>query len=205
MSWTNKTYTHEVPSSSPVYAFDGETTLDSFYCHFSWGVLNSEESTISTCLLISPFFFLLSFFILCVSYVALFNCAVVFAKRLSLCLRGWICCSLARSNSHLKQDEPLLKLEIGTNPVVEGNTVSEGADVYFECNIKANPWVYRIAWRHDVSRADLEEEKTCMNGFTRHWAEKKLIGKLEAMKSSSFHFLIWNSFLLSHLIKISNV
>jgi hypothetical protein len=48
-------------------------------------------------------------------------------------------------------DEPLMKLEVGTNPVADGNTVSEGADVYFECNIKANPWVYRIAWRHNVS------------------------------------------------------
>ncbi|KAL7017506.1 hypothetical protein ACKWTF_010402 [Chironomus riparius] len=45
--------------------------------------------------------------------------------------------------------EPLIKLELGTNPVVEGNTVGEGADVYFECNIKANPPVYRVAWKHN--------------------------------------------------------
>jgi hypothetical protein len=45
-----------------------------------------------------------------------------------------------------------MKLEVGTNPIVEGNVVSEGADVYFECNIKANPWVYRVAWRHNVSK-----------------------------------------------------
>lgn len=49
-------------------------------------------------------------------------------------------------------DPPLITLEFGTNPVVEGNIVSEGADVYFECNIKANPWVYRVAWRHNVRR-----------------------------------------------------
>lgn len=47
-------------------------------------------------------------------------------------------------------DAPLIKLELGTNPVVEGNTVGEGADVYFECNIKANPPVYRVAWKHNV-------------------------------------------------------
>lgn len=50
-----------------------------------------------------------------------------------------------------RSDPPLITLEFGTNPVVEGNVVSEGADVYFECNIKANPWVYRVAWRHNVS------------------------------------------------------
>ncbi|CAO1439809.1 unnamed protein product [Diamesa tonsa] len=44
---------------------------------------------------------------------------------------------------------PLVKLEFGTNPVTEGNSINEGADVYFECNIKANPWVYRVAWKHN--------------------------------------------------------
>lgn len=50
-----------------------------------------------------------------------------------------------------------MKLEVGTNPIVEGNVVSEGADVYFECNIKANPWVYRVAWRHNVSKESNNE------------------------------------------------
>lgn len=89
VSWTNKTYTHEIPSSSPVSAFDGETTLDSFFLPFQLGCIKHQK-IYDTCLLISPLFLLSS--ILCVSYVALFNCAVVFAKRLSLCLRGWICC-----------------------------------------------------------------------------------------------------------------
>ena len=43
-----------------------------------------------------------------------------------------------------------MKLEFGTNPVTDGNRINEGADVYFECNIKANPWVYRVAWKHNV-------------------------------------------------------
>jgi hypothetical protein len=61
-------------------------------------------------------------------------------------------------------DPPLITLEFGTNPVVEGNIVSEGADVYFECNIKANPWVYRVAWRHNVSKIYL-----CGGGEVRVW------------------------------------
>lgn len=59
-------------------------------------------------------------------------------------------------NSHInlrvQTDPPLITLEFGTNPVVEGNIVSEGADVYFECNIKANPWVYRVAWKQNVRK-----------------------------------------------------
>ena len=54
-----------------------------------------------------------------------------------------------------RKDVPLVKLEFGTNPVVEGNTVGEGADVYFECNIKANPTVYRVAWKHNVTVATI--------------------------------------------------
>lgn len=51
----------------------------------------------------------------------------------------------------IREDVPLVKLEFGTNPVVEANIVGEGADVYFECNIRANPTVYRVAWKHNVS------------------------------------------------------
>ncbi|CRL07921.1 CLUMA_CG020866, isoform A, partial [Clunio marinus] len=51
---------------------------------------------------------------------------------------------------------PLITLEFGTNPVVEGNTVNEGADVYFECNIKANPSVYRVGWRHNDNDNELQ-------------------------------------------------
>lgn len=45
-------------------------------------------------------------------------------------------------------DVPVVNLEFGTN----WNTTSlrEGADVYFECNIKSNPWVYRVSWLHNV-------------------------------------------------------
>lgn len=47
-------------------------------------------------------------------------------------------------------DIPNVKLEIGTYQPNPAAGIREGADVYFECNIKANPTAYRVAWKHNV-------------------------------------------------------
>lgn len=49
-------------------------------------------------------------------------------------------------------DIPVIKLEFGTNQQNHQNGIREGADVYFECNIKSNPWVYKVSWKHNVSK-----------------------------------------------------
>ncbi|KAL7738116.1 hypothetical protein ACLKA6_006462 [Drosophila palustris] len=42
---------------------------------------------------------------------------------------------------------PVVSLELGTNSL--NATLREGVDVFFECNIKSNPWIYKVSWRHN--------------------------------------------------------
>lgn len=44
---------------------------------------------------------------------------------------------------------PRVTLTLGAS--LNATNIREGADVYFECHITANPWVHRVAWTHDVS------------------------------------------------------
>lgn len=56
-------------------------------------------------------------------------------------------------------DIPVVTLEMSSNQQ-NGTGIREGADVYFECNIKSNPWIYRVSWRHNVSTATVGEDST---------------------------------------------
>ncbi|GLV36158.1 sidestep VIII [Carabus blaptoides fortunei] len=46
--------------------------------------------------------------------------------------------------------KPEVGLTLGAS--LNGSNIREGADVYFECHITANPWVHRVAWTHDGRR-----------------------------------------------------
>jgi hypothetical protein len=45
-------------------------------------------------------------------------------------------------------DVPQSVLSLGTS--LNGSNIKEGDDVYFECNIRANPRPYKISWRFNV-------------------------------------------------------
>lgn len=47
------------------------------------------------------------------------------------------------------QYQPVVSLRMGVNLNPDG--IKEGDDVYFECIVKANPKVYKLAWFKDVS------------------------------------------------------
>ena len=47
-------------------------------------------------------------------------------------------------------DEPKVFLSFGKS--LDPDNIKEGNDVYFECDVKANPKVYKIVWLHNVSR-----------------------------------------------------
>lgn len=52
-------------------------------------------------------------------------------------------------NSHflLLPVVPELKLFLGAN--IQADAVKEGTDVFFECNVRANPWVNEVKWRFE--------------------------------------------------------
>lgn len=45
-------------------------------------------------------------------------------------------------------DIPKVRLELGRN--LEGESIREGIDVYFDCHVTARPSAVRLIWRHQV-------------------------------------------------------
>ena len=45
-------------------------------------------------------------------------------------------------------DPPVVGLSLGSN--LEASDIKEGDDVYFECNMTANPPALKVTWKKDV-------------------------------------------------------
>ena len=63
-------------------------------------------------------------------------------------------------------DTPIVSLKFGTS--LNPSNIAEGNDVYFECEIDANPDAYKIVWLHNVSTFQFIKKLSthCMYDFT---------------------------------------
>ena len=50
---------------------------------------------------------------------------------------------------YIFSDPPRVKLNLGSG--IDRNQISEGQDVYMDCEIRANPRFYKVEWIHNVS------------------------------------------------------
>ncbi|XP_063231434.1 nephrin-like isoform X2 [Bacillus rossius redtenbacheri] len=71
---------------------------------------------------------------------------------------------------------PVVSLKMGSS--LNPDDIKEGDDVYFECNIRANPKAYRLAWFHNgqelhhnvTAGVILSDHSLVLQGVTRHTA-----------------------------------
>lgn len=63
---------------------------------------------------------------------------------------------------------PVVSLKMGST--LNPDDIKEGDDVYFECNIRANPKAYKLAWFHNVSTS-IAHRKTSQNQI-KNWCDK---------------------------------
>lgn len=87
-------------------------------------------------------------FVLCAIRFILFFSKVPFSSFVdSIIIRTNIYFSQFSLSTFADPPEVTLSLGSTLNP----DDIKENDDVYFECNVKANPNSVRIAWSHDVS------------------------------------------------------
>jgi hypothetical protein len=58
-------------------------------------------------------------------------------------------CLKTTYNIYVVTDIPMATLQLGSS--LNPDTIREGTDVYFDCLIQAQPSVYKVEWRHNVS------------------------------------------------------
>lgn len=83
-------------------------------------------------------------------------------------------------------DSPEAEIELGKS--LNPNAIREGSDVYFDCIVNAQPPVYKVEWRHNVSSYYLfvHLSKTIVGLFY----PIKQIFKIEAVEGSVIFLLL---------------
>ncbi|KAF5301892.1 hypothetical protein FQA39_LY10547 [Lamprigera yunnana] len=56
---------------------------------------------------------------------------------------------------------PILHLTLGSN--LNPDDIEEGDDVYFECKVNANPWAYKVLWKHNGQIMQPNQKKIIMS------------------------------------------
>lgn len=57
------------------------------------------------------------------------------------------------ASAYLFLDSPSVSLQLGSS--LNPEDIEEGDDCYFDCKIEANPRIYKVVWKHNVSMHDL--------------------------------------------------
>ena len=58
-------------------------------------------------------------------------------------------------------DPPKVRLSLGSS--IDPKAISEGNDVYMDCEIRANPKAYKVEWSHNVRKIFLHSSTHCLN------------------------------------------
>jgi hypothetical protein len=76
----------------------------------------------------------------------------------------------------------MARLQLGSS--LNPDTIREGTDVYFDCLIQAQPSVYKVEWRHNVSIR--------YQTYYVEWFRRLEIAKFEEYEIKS-HLLNWST------------
>ena len=87
-------------------------------------------------------------------------------------------------------DPPRVKLNLGNG--IDRNRISEGQDVYMDCEIRANPRIYKVEWIHNVS--------CIFSSNLKYWWLFRTILKSYYIVEQQHLLFRWKSFLVDYLI-----
>ena len=76
-------------------------------------------------------------------------------------------------------DPPKVRLSLGSS--IDPKAISEGNDVYMDCEIRANPKAYKVEWSHNVRKIFLHSSTHCLNIVKKSLYCKNLLVKVASL------------------------